>query len=397
MALRLPRVRDLTHPRVAVLLTAATAAVAVATGIGALANEAFARAVTPVPVVGVVNPDVRRTAAFTGTLVGFLLLLSARGLRRGSRLGRLSALAFLPFAALLGLLQSNPLSVPQIVLALVTLFAVVRNRRAFDRPSRLTGTQQATAVAVVGSQLYATLGAWVLREQFSGVETPVEAFYFALVTASTVGYGDVTPATDVARLFATSAIVIGTASFAAAAGSLLVPAIEARFATSLGTMTDRNLSLLEDHVVVAGYGDMTEPIIEELADSETEFAVVVEEPDDAAALRERDYLVYVGDPSDEDPLLAVGVERARAVVAATDDDAADALAVLTARELNPGVRIVAGASDRENVKKLKRAGADTVISPAVLGGHLLVRSALGTGGMEALAERLLDATDVRDL
>ncbi len=60
-----------------------------------------------------------------------------------------------------------------------------------------------------------------------------------------------------------------------------------------------------------------------------------------------------------------GIEDAVAVVAATNDDAQDALAILTAQTLNPEVNIVAAATDRENIEKLRRAGADTVISPAV--------------------------------
>jgi voltage-gated potassium channel len=113
----------------------------------------------------------------------------------------------------------------------------------------------------------------------------------------------------------------------------------------------------------------------------------------AAHVRESGRDVLVGTPSDEEPLQRAGIERARAVVAATENDAEDAFSILTARELNPEIRIVAAATDRENVPKLKRAGADTVISPAVIGGCLLVRSALGERSMEALADRIADATD----
>jgi voltage-gated potassium channel len=67
--------------------------------------------------------------------------------------------------------------------------------------------------------------------------------------------------------------------------------------------------------------------------------------------------------------------------------------VLTARELNPELTIVAAATERENVKKLRRAGADTVISPAVIGGHLLVQSAMGSGDMESLADRIMEVPD----
>ena len=193
-----------------------------------------------------------------------------------------------------------------------------------------------------------------------------------------------------------SVVVVSTASFALALGSLLGPAIEARLTNALGTMTDSQLEALDDHVIVLGYGDLTEPILDELGDrndrsERTPFVVTPETP--AAELRETDRSVLVGNPSDDEPLRRAGIERARAVVAATESDAEDAFSVLAARELNPDVRIVAAATDRENVPKLKRAGADTVISPAVIGGRLLVRSALGERGMEGLADRIADAAN----
>jgi hypothetical protein len=120
-----------------------------------------------------------------------------------------------------------------------------------------------------------------------------------------------------------------------AIGALLAPALEARFASALGKMTDAQLELLEDHVVVLGYGDLTEPILTELDDRGVEFVVVTPVGDRATALGDRGFHTLVADPSDDDTLRRVHVEAARAVVAATNDDAEDALAVLTARQLNP--------------------------------------------------------------
>jgi voltage-gated potassium channel len=238
--------------------------------------------------------------------------------------------------------------------------------------------------------VYGTAGTYALREEFNNVDTLLDAFYYTLVTASTVGYGDISAVSQIGKLFSMSVLVVGVASFGLAAGTLLGPAIEARFAAALGTMTDSELNMLEDHIVVLGYGDLTEPILEELQELDTQFVVVSPDADRTAALRERDITAITANPSDEEPLHSVGVERASGVVVATNDDAQDALAILTARELNPKVHIVAAATARENVNKLRRAGADTVISPAVIGGHLIVQSALGREGMESIADKLTD-------
>lgn len=109
----------------------------------------------------------------------------------------------------------------------------------------------------------------------------------------------------------------------------------------------------------------------------------------ARRLSERGYTVHTGDPSDENTQLTARIETASAVVAATNNDAEDALAILTARELNPDVTIVAAVTQRENADKLKRAGADTVISPISLGAHFLAESALGGENVEELERRLL--------
>ncbi|MFB6101967.1 MAG: NAD-binding protein [Haloplanus sp.] len=371
--------------RAAVGLTLLAGTLSMVTGIVHMGSP------TARPLVPFVPPVARATAGFTGTLTGFLLLGSALGLRRGFRAAWYSTLCLLAVSAAQGLVQASETSIPLVVLSGVALPVVALNRHRFDRSVDLTATQLAALLALAGSQVYIATGAYALRDEFGGVGTFVDAVYFAVVTSSTVGYGDITPQTAVARLFGISALVVGTASFAIALGALLTPAIEARLVKALGKMTQSELDLLDDHVLVLGHGDLTEAIIQELRDKAT-FLVVVPDAQVAQTLSERGIDTLTGDTSDEETLRRVHIEEARAVVAATNDDAADALAILTARHLAPDVHIVAAATHRENVAKLRRAGADTVISPASIGGHLLVESALGGRDVdtEAIADRLLD-------
>ncbi|WP_436934019.1 NAD-binding protein [Halovenus marina] len=336
-----------------------------------------------------VPPEVQAAAGFTGTLTGFIMLLSTYALRRGLRVGWYATVILLPVTAIQGLIQVSVYSMPLVVLSILSLPALLVNYRRFDRPISLSTTQIAAILALTGTLTYGSVGAFALREEFTGVTTLTDAFYYTIVTASTVGYGDITPQSQQARLFGISVVVLGTASFAITLGSVLGPAIEARFSRALGTMTDTEYELFEDHVVVLGYGELTEPLLEELAD-DAEFIVVTPDREQAQLLRDQGINVSVGDPSDEETQHAVAIEHARAVIVATNDDAEDALAILTARELSPDARIVAAATVRDNVNKLKRAGADTVLSPAVIGGRLLVRSALGEEDIESLADRVFN-------
>ncbi|OAQ51216.1 potassium channel protein [Natrinema mahii] len=337
-------------------------------------------------------PDVVRSAtAFTGALTGFLMVGSALALRRGLRTGWWASLLLLPLTAAQGLLQSSPYSLPLVVLSLVSVPILLVTRRRFTKPLSLSTTQIAAGAALVGVQLYGTIGGYALREHFDGISNILDAFYFTLITSSTVGYGDVTPNPESvqAMLFTMSVLILGVASFGIAIGALVGPLIQDRISKTLGKMTESQLQLLEDHIIVLGYGELTEPIVDELADGGRKFVVVTSDRDVSTDLTDRGISVVTGDPSDEGPLRRAKIGRAAAIVVATNHDAEDALAILTARELAPNTRIVAAATDRENTKKLERAGADAVISPSVLGGHLLVRSALGSDE-SGLIDRILE-------
>lgn len=374
--------------RTAVGLASLVTVLSLATGLANITAGATGPFATFVPAI------VRQTAGFTGTLTGFLMLLSVYGLRNRVRVGWYATVALLPLTAIQGVFQASVYSAPLVVLSVLSVPTLLANYGRFDRSVSLSTTQIAAILALTGTLTYGTVGGFALQDEFAGLNGPLDAFYYTIVTASTVGYGDIIPLSPQARLFGTSLVVLGTVSFAVALGSVLGPAIEARFSHALGTMTDRQYDLLEDHILVLGYGDLTEPLLEELTD--VTFVVVTEDTDSARQLREQDIDVLVGDPSDEQPLRDAGVEHARAVIAATNHDADDAFAILTARELNPGVRIVAAATARENVDKLRRAGADAVLSPAVIGGRLLVRSALSSddseeAGADLIADELPDS------
>jgi voltage-gated potassium channel len=382
--------REWLSARATILLPTLVAVLSFVTGVANITSPISGVLGTAIP------ESLQLAAGFTGALTGFTLLVSVAGLRKRLRAAWYLTVVLLPVSALQGVVQSSPLSAPLVVLSLVSLPTLLVNRYRFDREFDLSTAQLAAGAALLGAQVYGTVGTWALREEFNGVSTLTDAFYYTLVTASTVGYGDVTPATDRATLFGMSVVLLGTASFAIALGTLLGPAIEKRLSEALGNMTDAQLDLLENHVVVLGYGDLTEPILEELAGA-TAFVVVTPDQEKAARLQQRDIAVLTDDPSDEAPLERAGIHDASAVVAATNDDAQDALSILTARAMNSDLNIVAAATDRENVEKLRRAGADTVISPAVIGGHLLVQSALGREGMESVADHLLEVEDGGDL
>jgi voltage-gated potassium channel len=380
--------RSFSGSKTAVLLAGATAVLAFVAGISHLSQGG----VTPTgPLAGALPPGAAAALPLASIVVAFLLVVVAAGLRSRYRLAWYGALAC--FTALLGVpLVTGAASdaVPALTGAVGLGFAVA-NRSEFDRPVELTAFQTTALLAFVAVQVYGTVGTYAMRENFVGVDTVTDAFYYIIVTGTTVGYGDATPTTQVTKLFTLSVIVLGTGAFTVATGSLIIPALESRISSAFGTMTASELTLLDDHVLVLGTGELTEPLLDELATT-TDVVVVTADGDAAAALDDREVNVLTADPTDEGPLLDARIDTARGVVVATDDDARDALAVVAARQANPDVRIVAAATDQKHVDKLEAVGADAVISPAVIGGRLLGQSVLGADD-DALAGVFDDGED----
>ena len=357
--------------KTSVLLVGAVAVVAFVTGLSDLSGGAVA---LDGPLAGLV-PGAGGLMRLYAVFFAFLLGPLALGLRRRLKIAWYGTLVALSLAALLPLLTAEATDLLLLLAALVALPHVVRNRGRFDQAVDLSAFQAAALAAFLGVQLYGTVGAYAMRGAFTGVNSLTDAFYYIVVTGTTVGYGDVTPTTDVTKLFALSVIVLGTISFTVASGSLLIPALESRISSAFGNMSASELSLLEDHVLVLGHGDITAPLLDEL-DGETDLVVVTEDTDAASSLRERELNVLTADPTDAESLRDARIDAAEGVVVATADDARDVLAVLAARQENPDVRVVAAATDRKHVEKLEGVGADRVISPTIIGGQLLGRSVL---------------------
>jgi voltage-gated potassium channel len=370
--------------RASILLTFAVAILSIIVGLVHISTGGVDS-----PLVVYVPDAVRRAVGFTGTLTGFTMLGSAYALKQRFRVGWYATAILLPITVAQGLLQVSPFAVPLVVLSVISAPALIYNRKRFDRHFSPSPTQLAAGVALVTALSYGTFGSYALREEFDGIVNLTDAFYYTIVTASTVGYGDVTaaPSSELGKLFSISVLLINVAAFAVALGVLLTPAIEAQLSKALGKMTESQFNLLDDHILILGYGDLTEPIMENIDD--TQFAVITTNEAVSRRLADHDIPVLTADPSDEEPLQRAGIVDAKAVIAATENDAQDALAILTARQLNSDVQILAAAMQRENVAKLRHAGADRVISPATIGGRLLANSAIGKRDAEDASRQLM--------
>ena len=253
------------------------------------------------------------------------------------------------------------------------------------RPDRLSpwGSLLLRAGLVIGLILVALFGHWFHREALSdgydGEVSFIDIIYFTAVTITTVGYGDITPTSEGARLF--DALVVTPIRlfiwmlFIGTAYTFVVR-------RSWEQWRMRNLQKkLSDHYIIAGYGTTGGAAVQELIQNGIEpSSILVVDPGEEALERalSRGCTTLQGDATRNATLQTANIDRACSFVACGGRDDTSALMVMSARQLNEDLSISAIIKSEENEFLVKKAGANTVINPVALGGHLLARAATGS-------------------
>jgi voltage-gated potassium channel len=203
-----------------------------------------------------------------------------------------------------------------------------------------------------------------------------DSFYMVVITLSTIGYQEVHELSHAGRVFNTGLIIAGVTMLFLSIGSLTQALLEFELVKVFGRRRmEREVAGLKDHYVICGAGRVGASVALELARKPCAF-VIVENDEKSVAGLDSKWLVLIGDAASEKTLRDAGIERARGLVAATTTDATNIYIVLTARSLNPKLKIIARASEERAEKHLKTAGADAVISPYAAAGHRIAQSFL---------------------
>lgn len=220
--------------------------------------------------------------------------------------------------------------------------------------------------------LVGTIG-YVLLEGLSWTD----ALYMTVITLTTVGFGEVRPLSHTGRLFTIILILVGVGTVAWAVQNAVEIILGERLWQSVQQRRlEEERMKLSNHYIIAGYGRMGQQVVRDLKRHGVPFLVIDSNPDIQEDLIERGIPFLIGDATQDETLLEAGIERAQGFVAALSSDADNVLAVLTARGLNPNLRITARASNERTESKLRRAGADRVVSPYTIGGHRLTLATL---------------------
>jgi voltage-gated potassium channel len=200
-------------------------------------------------------------------------------------------------------------------------------------------------------------------------ESPLEALYQTVITVTGLGLGQL-PDTPGAQALTIVLAIAGVAIFVYLFGLVIEATIGGLFGEALQERRSRQrVERLDGHYVICGYGRMGRRIAAEFREADVPYVVIDANADSVAAAREAGHLALEGSASNDATLEAVGVTRARGLIAAVGSDAENLYIVVNARELHPELQIVARASDDDAVKNLRRGGADHTVSPYSIAGR----------------------------
>jgi voltage-gated potassium channel len=203
-----------------------------------------------------------------------------------------------------------------------------------------------------------------------------DGLYMVVTTFTTIGYQEIHPLSRAGRIFNLALIVSGVSLVFLGIGSLTQALLEFELASFFGKRKmEREISRLNDHYIICGAGRVGRSAARELARRPAAF-LIIEQSETKAARYSGEWLIMIGDATQEQTLRDAHIERARGLVAATTTDATNLYIVLTARGLNPRLKIIARASEEDAEKHLLTAGADSVVSPYLFAGQRIAQSFL---------------------
>ncbi len=205
-----------------------------------------------------------------------------------------------------------------------------------------------------------------------------DALYLTIITVATVGYGDMVPVTSGGKLLTVVLVLVGVSFVMYMFGKIIENMVEGGLREILGKrQMKKQLQHLSNHYIVCGHGRIGSIICATLHDNKKDFVVIENDAEELHAIQAKGYVKIKGEASNDNILIEAGIERASGLIAVVSTDADNVFITLTAKGLNEKIKVLARSSGANGAEiKLKRAGADKVISPYYIGGRRMAQSML---------------------
>ncbi|MGE5789819.1 MAG: potassium channel family protein [Syntrophaceae bacterium] len=205
----------------------------------------------------------------------------------------------------------------------------------------------------------------------------LESFYTTVMTLTTIGYGDFAPKTRAGMIFTVMLVIFGVGTMLYTVGLVAQTMVEGRLMNLMGRgKMEKTIEKMNNHYIICGCGRIGMLIAKELAAEKVPFVVVDNRPGVIERLQEEGIVYFQGDATHDKCLIGAGIKRARGIVCVLPTDAQNLYVILTAKELNPKIWVLARSEEEQSEHRLLRAGADRVISPYTLGGSRMAMAIL---------------------
>ena len=205
----------------------------------------------------------------------------------------------------------------------------------------------------------------------------LDAVYMVTITLATVGFKEVRELSDAGRIITMGLIIFGVGTVGYTVGQLVEMMVEGQI---IGYRRMRNMqkliSELKDHYIICGFGRVGHQVAKEFDSEKVPYIVIDSKAETASILGERNIPYIVGDMVSDEILESAGIMKAKGLIACADADISNVYVTLSAREMNPELYIVARASTIVTEAKMKRAGANRVISPYFIAGNRMASMAI---------------------
>ena len=198
----------------------------------------------------------------------------------------------------------------------------------------------------------------------------IDSIYYAVITMATVGYGDYTPHTGIQKIFATTLALGGVALLAYVFNILLTNFQERMTEYSKGARKMKAINDMDDYYILCGFGRVGKVVFEELTQRNQNVIIIEKDENICQSIEESESVVVIQEDATESDLITkLAGDKCNSVIMSIGDDVSNLFIVLTIREQNPDVWIVSRASKIENISRLRKAGANKIVSPEIIGGQ----------------------------
>jgi voltage-gated potassium channel len=231
----------------------------------------------------------------------------------------------------------------------------------------LWGIIALVVIIIIGTVGYLLIEGWSF----------IDSLFMTITTITTVGYDEVHPLSDSGRIFSSFLIIGGVGGALYSLTAIVAYIVEGEFGITLGRRQMKNrIAKLKRHFILCGYGRVGQEIARVFAEEGIPFVVIDKDQDSITNAEKGGHLYLLADATSDEVLKEAGIEQARGLVVAVGSDADSTYITLSARQIRPDLFIEARASSSEAEAKLKKAGANRIISPYSIGARRMAMLAL---------------------